>query len=108
MPGPVFATIAQSATASTPFALALSHRPVAILVPSLAPASEVRIQFASSSVGVDFADLARWDGTGAAFSLTSGAGPAWASVLPTTPWARVTVSQPQLDVRTVLGLVVNH
>jgi hypothetical protein len=103
----LFVTIAQSGTTSAPFTLALAHRPFAVSVPSLNPPADVHVQFGASSAAT-FADLQRGDGSGAPFSVHSGSGPAWAIVAGATAWARFTVSQPQLDVRTLQAMVVNR
>jgi hypothetical protein len=103
----IYVTIPQSGTTSTAFTLPLAHRPLAVSVPSLNPPADVHVQFAASS-GATFAALQRGDGSGAPLSCHSGAGPAWAIVAGLTAWARFTVSQPQLDVRTLQAVLVNR
>lgn len=80
--------------------------PIAIFVPSLSPASEVRIQFAQTSggsaAGDVFADLFSVDGAGVRTAIYSGAGPGWGVVqYPPTPWARVALVASQTSVRTI-------
>ena len=80
---------------------------LAFQVPSLAPSSEVRLQFAASSgagVSGDFwGDLQRFDGTGIPYSVYSGAGPAmgYLPFPPPTSFLRVTVTASQTNARTL-------
>jgi len=81
---PYYATVSSGAfkptSVSSAVALTRPFYGLAILVPSLSAASEVRIQFAQTSgagtAGDVFADLQRCDGSGLAFTAYSGSGPA--------------------------------
>ena len=101
MPPPLYVTVASGQNTSGTFALADASRPVAIQVPSLSAASEVRLQFTTTSGAAPFQDVFRQDGTGTFHVVASGPGPAFGFVQkPPTPWGRIWLAGSQSDVRT--------
>ena len=82
------------------------HCSVAISVPSLSAASEVRLQFAMTSGGGtagDFwSDLQKIDGTAAPYVVYSGPGPGFGylTFAPPTPYLRISCVASQTSVRT--------
>ena len=99
MPGPVYVSISSGSATSAPFTIDRPAAALAVLVPSMTP-SDLRLEFATSS-GVGFAPLVKADGSGAVFSVYSGAGPSVA-IVPhvATPWARLFSVTTQADTRT--------
>ncbi len=80
--------------------------PLGVQVPSLSAASEVRLQFASTSgaagTGDFWSDLQKLDGTAAPYVVYSGPGPGFGYVpfAPATPYLRVSLVASQTQVRT--------
>lgn len=99
---PIYVTLAGSpALVSSAFALGIPQRGVAIEVPSLSPAVDVRLEFTAGSGTGPFASFRRPDGTGAPWVVFSGTGAAFGVVPhPPTPFGRLVVTSGQLDVRT--------
>ena len=101
MPAPQFSVVASGGNTSSPFFLADAARPLAVQVPSLSAASEVRLQFTTTSGTAPFQDVFRQDGSGMFHVVASGPGPAFGSLQkPPTPWARIWLAGSQSDVRT--------
>jgi hypothetical protein len=97
---PIFVTVASGQSRSAAFALDRPERPLVIHVPSLSAASEVRLTFSPTS-GSGFAQVFRPDGTGAFFTVASGAGPFFGYLPdPPTPWGQVWLAGSQSDVGT--------
>lgn len=93
MPGRLYLTLQNGQTVSSAFVMDTPGRTFAVEVPSNGTAASVGVQFTTTSgVGV-FSALQRMDGSGAAFSIHSGNGPAF-GVLPgcPTPWGRLALS----------------
>jgi len=100
MPPPLYVTVASGQNISAAFTLEQAERPVAVHVPSLSAASEVRLTFSPVS-GSGFVPLFRQDGSGGFHVVASGPGPAFGSVQkPPTPWGQVWLAGSQSDVRT--------
>ncbi len=99
MAEPIYVIVNTGGVTSGAFALTHPQFPLVVQVPSLT-ASEVRPQFSAVS-GSGFSDLMRYDGSGVAFVVHSGAGPAIGVLTrPPSPWGRVSVITSQTAVRT--------
>jgi hypothetical protein len=85
----MFVGVASGGTVSNAFTLSRTDRAIALLVPSLAAASAVYIQFAVTSGGPGFADVARGDGSGHLHAVYSGAGPGVGTAVALTRYGRV-------------------
>lgn len=100
MPAPLFTTVTSGAFTSGAFALEQADRPLAIHVPSLSSAAEVRLTFSPTS-GSGFVNLFRRDGSGAFYTVASGAGPFFGFLdYAPTPWGQFSVTSAQSDTRT--------
>lgn len=91
MPDPIFLTVGTATpTVSTAFTLPqAANRRLVVEVPSLTAGGEIRPQFSATSGG-PFWPLQRLDGSGALFTVHSGAGPAIGVITPPTPFGRFT------------------
>lgn len=95
----IYANVLSGQSVSAQFRLDHNQFPLAIQVPSLSAASEVRIQFAAQSGGPFYT---YFDG-GAPLVVASGAGPAWGRVRdPVTGWARISLVGSQSDTRSFM------
>lgn len=92
MPGRVYLTVQNGQSVSSAFVMDTAGRTFAVEVPSNGVAASVAIQFTATSGGT-FSTLQRMDGSGVAFSIHSGNGPAL-GIIPTcpTPWGRLVLS----------------
>lgn len=96
-----YVVVASGQVNSSPFALERPDASLVVHVPSLAADNEVRPQFGSTSGG-PFSTLTRPDGTGAAYAVHSGAGPALGVIeRPPFPWGRFSFTGSPGDVRTL-------
>ena len=101
MSDPIYAVVQSGQTVSGAFALERPHLPLVVHVPSLAAGNAVNPQFSATSGG-PFTTLQKTDGSGAAYSVHSGAGPAFGVIQhPPSPWGRFTFSGSPGDVRTL-------
>jgi hypothetical protein len=103
---PDYVVVASGVPSVSPQVFIARPYPFAVFVPSLSPASEVRVQFAQTSgaggiAGDVFSDLQRVEG-GITTAIYSGAGPGWGFVeFNPTPFARISLVASQTSVRTV-------
>jgi len=87
-----FVEVASGASTSSPFTLEHADRGFSVFVASIS-GSSVFLQFAQTSGGPVWHDLARSDGSGGPFVVYSGAGPGVGYVeRPVTPWGRFRLS----------------
>jgi len=91
-------TIASGSQASSPFTIDRPAGMLCVFVPSMSPATDIRLEVAQAS-GTGFAPLVRADGSGVPFSVHSGSGPAVAQVPVVSPWGRLFASVAQADLR---------
>lgn len=100
MPDPLYTTIVSGGAISAAFALERADRPLAIHVPVMSLAAEIRLTFSQTSGGT-FVNLFRPDGSGAIYVVASGVGPAIGYLdRPPSPWGQVWVASAQSDVKT--------
>lgn len=97
----LYVVVASGLTVSGPFTLPRPDLPAVVHIPSLAAGNAVNPQFSATSGG-PFSTLQRPDGSGAVYSVHSGAGPAIGVMrdIP-SPWGRFTFSGSPGDVRTL-------
>lgn len=101
MADPLYILVASGQTVSGAFTLPRPNLPLVVHVPSLAAGNDVNPQFSATSGG-PFTTLQKTDGSGAAHSVHSGAGPAFGVIQhPPSPWGRFTFSGSPGDVRTL-------
>jgi len=99
--GPLYTNVLSGQGVSLAFTLERADKPLAVYVPSLSAASEVRLTFSQTSGG-EFVPLVGRDGAaGFIHSVASGSGPYFGFLdRPPTPWGRVWLAGSQSDVRT--------
>lgn len=101
MADPIYILVASGQTVSGPFALARPDLPAVVHIPSLAAGNDVRPQFSATSGG-PFTTLQKTDGSGAAYSVHSGAGSVISVIRDVpSPFGRFTFSGSPGDVRTL-------
>lgn len=101
MADPIYILVASGQTVSGAFTLERPDLSLVVHVPSLVAANDVRPQFSATSGG-PFVNLLRSDGSGAIFSVHSGAGPAYGLIeQPPFPWGRFTFSGSPGNVQTM-------
>ena len=97
----VYVLVASGQTVSDPFTLPRPDFPFVVHVPSLAAGNDVRPQFSATSGG-PFTTLQKTDGSGAAYSVHSGAGTVISVIRDVpSPFGRFTFSGSPGDVRTL-------
>jgi hypothetical protein len=101
MSGPLYTTVASGQSISLAFTLERPDKPLAVYVPSLSVAAEVRLTFSETSGG-PFVPLLKRDGASVYIhSVASGDGPAFGFLdHAPTPWGQVWLAGSQSDTRT--------
>jgi hypothetical protein len=102
---PTFLTIPLSSTQSSAGFIIPAARMIAVQVPSLSPAVELRMQCSAASGGNGsyWSDVYKPDGSGIPFAICSGNAPAWNYLIAPTAFIRFTVSS-ALSVATSIGI----